>query len=55
MADQAPNQGPTPAEAREALHIAIDHLSDQAVLAFWDLLQTWVAQHADDLDEDEEC
>jgi len=50
-----PDQTPTPAEARDALHLAIDHLSDQGVLALWSLLQTWVAQQADDMDEDEEC
>jgi|RhiMetdeSRZDD1v2_1073273.scaffolds.fasta_scaffold1057829_2 hypothetical protein len=54
MPDQAPDQ-PTPAEAREALHVAIDHLSDQGVLALWELLRAWVAQHADETEEDEEC
>jgi len=50
-----PDQTPTPDEAREALHRAIDHLSDSSVLALWGLLRAWVAQQADAWDEDEEC
>jgi len=54
MDDQTHDQL-TPAEARDALHRAIDHLSDTGVLALWELLRAWVAQHADETDEDEEC
>jgi hypothetical protein len=43
MDDQAPDQTPTPAAAREALPLAVDPLSDAAVLALWALVQAWLA------------
>ena len=42
----------TPDEAREALHIVIDRVTDAGVLALWRFIQAWVAQHADETDEE---
>ena len=53
MDDHAPDEALTPATAREALHSAIDQLTDEAVLELWTLVQAWVAG-ADEADE-EEC
>jgi hypothetical protein len=50
MDDHAPDEALTPATAREALHSAIDQLTDAAVLELWALGQAWV-EGADE----EEC
>jgi hypothetical protein len=50
MDDHAPDEALTPTTAREALHSAIDQLTDAVVLELWALGQAWV-EGADE----EEC